>query len=437
MIAARSLGAADLIALVRDARARTRTLVEGLSEAQWMGPYLGIVNPPRWEIGHVSFFYEIFVLGELGLERPVAENGAELFDSFDVDHPDRWELPLPSPERVLAYHDRIEEMLVERIESREPGELETYLYLLGVFHEDMHGEALTYTRQTHGYPPPAIAGAPELPPGEGGPLPGDVEIPGATLALGATPEELFVFDNEKWAHPVEVASFRIARAPVTNAELAAFVEDGGYRRQELWDARGWRWRVKESIEHPVYWRQGGGRWQLRAFDQWRELPPHAPAIHVSWHEARAYCRWAGRRLPTEAEWELAASCEPAPGGGVAAVKRRYPWGDAPPGPERANLDGARLGCIDVGALPAGDSALGCRQMFGNVWEWTDTAFYPYPGFVLDRPYREYSAPWFGYPKVLRGGAWATRSRLLRNTYRNFYDPWRRDVFAGFRTCALD
>jgi iron(II)-dependent oxidoreductase len=437
MIPARSLPAADLIALVRDARARTRALVEGLDQAEWMGPYLGIVNPPRWEIGHVSFFYETMVLRELGLERPLAENGEALFDSFNVDHEDRWELPLPTPEEVLAYHDRVEEMLVERIEGSDPGPRETYLFLLGVYHEDMHGEALTYTRQTHGYSPPAIAASSELPAGDGGPLPGDVEIPGAELLLGASPADLFVFDNEKWAHPVEIAPFRIARAPVTNAELAAFVDDGGYRREDLWDVKGWRWRVKTSIEHPVYWRRDGDRWQLRSFDRWTELAPHAPAIHVSWYEARAYCRWAGRRLPTEAEWELAASAEPAPSGGIAAVERRFPWGDAPPSPERANLDGGRLGCIDVGALPAGDSAFGCRQMFGNVWEWTDTAFYPYPGFIVDRPYREYSAPWFGYPKVLRGGAWATRSRLLRNTYRNFYDPWRRDVFAGFRTCALD
>jgi iron(II)-dependent oxidoreductase len=152
-------------------------------------------------------------------------------------------------------------------------------------------------------------------------------------------------------------------------------------------------------------------------------------IHVSWYEAEAYCRWARRRLPTEAEWEMAASM------GERHSKRRFPWGDAAPTSERANLDGGALGCLPVDALPDGDSAYGCRQMIGNVWEWTAETFRPYPGFRTDM-YRDYSEPWFGTHKVLRGGCWATRSRLLRNTWRNFYPPDRRDVWAGFRTCAL-
>ena len=166
------------------------------------------------------------------------------------------------------------------------------------------------------------------------------------------------------------------------------------------------------------------------------LEEHAPCSHVSWYEAEAWCNWADRRLPTEAEWEVAASAEPDPTtGGLAGAKRRYPWGDAPPTAERANLDWRSMGCVDVSAHPEGDSAFGCRQMLGNVWEWTASDFYPYPGFVVDRPYMQYSAPWFGYHKVLRGGAWATRGRLVTNTYRNFYRPHRIDVLAGFRTCA--
>src|SRR5262249_43013236 len=158
--------------------------------------------------------------------------------------------------------------------------------------------------------------------------------------------------------------------------------------------------------------------------------------HVNWYEAEAYCRLAKRRLPTEAEWEMAASGEPtADGRGVAEHKRRYPWGDEPPTPERANLDWRGGGCVSVNALPAGGSAFGVRQMIGNVWEWTATDFGPYQGFEPG-PYKEYSAPWFGDHKVLRGGCWATRSRLVRNAYRNFYKPDRRDVWAGFRTCGL-
>ena len=175
----------------------------------------------------------------------------------------------------------------------------------------------------------------------------------------------------------------------------------------------------------------------RNFHQWIPIEPHAPVIHLTWYEAEAYCHWANRRLPTEAEWEMAASAEPSVSGdSVTAKKRRYPWGDAPSTPNHANLDSRHQGCVDVAAYPEGDSAFGCRQMIGNVWEWTATPFYPFPGYILDYPYKEYSAPWFGDRKVLKGGAWATRSRLAYNTFRNFFPPNRNDVFAGFRTCAL-
>jgi iron(II)-dependent oxidoreductase len=167
------------------------------------------------------------------------------------------------------------------------------------------------------------------------------------------------------------------------------------------------------------------------------MEAHAPVVHVTWYEAEAYCKWAGRRLPTEAEWEMAASAEPnKKGEGIADRKRLYPWGDEAPTPDQANLDASFLGCVDVGAFPAGDSAFGCRQMVGNVWEWTASPFYPFPGFLVDYPYKEYSAPWFGYRKVLKGGSWATRSRLACNKYRNFFTPDRNDIFSGFRTCAL-
>jgi iron(II)-dependent oxidoreductase len=233
-----------------------------------------------------------------------------------------------------------------------------------------------------------------------------------------------------------VAPFRIARAPVTNAEFAAFVDDGGYQRRDCWSSQGWVWRTKAKAQHPLYWHRDGQQWLRQHFDTLVPLEPHAPVAYVTWYEAEAYCNWAGRRLPTEAEWELAASAEPtADGTGFTGHKRRYPWGDTPPTPELANLDARFLGCVDVGAFPAGDSAFGCRQMAGNIWEWTESAFYPFPGYLVDYPYREYSAPWFGYRKVLKGGAWATRARLAYNTYRNFFPPARNDVLAGFRTCA--
>ena len=431
--------ASHLLHMVTGARERTLELVSDLADEQLIVPKMEIVNPFLWELGHVAFFYDVFLLQVLGSERFLLEGAENLYDSFKIDHDDRWDLPLPSRVETLDYMRRVLEAVVDRLDSHEPSAEETYLYLLCVLHEDMHGEALTYMRQTLEYPAPQLSIHDRPNPAEigGGPLPGDVEIPGGIFYLGAIPDTPFVFDNEKWAHPVEIPPFSIARAPVTNSEFAGFVEDRGYLRREFWSYQGWVWRTKTGATHPIYWVRGENGWLRRHFDKLVPLEEHAPIIHVNWYEAEAYCHWAGRRLPTEAEWEMAASAEPTPDGkGITGRKRRYPWGDEPPSPDRANLDSRFLGCVEVGAFPSGDNAFGCRQMIGNVWEWTASAFYPFPGFVVDSPYKEYSAPWFGYRKVLKGGSWATRSRLAYNTYRNFFQPYRRDIFAGFRTCAI-
>lgn len=424
--------AATLVGLIQDARRRTLQLIDGLSEEQLMGPRLPTVNPLRWEIGHVAHFYAAFVLRELGGRGEVLPGQDELYDSFVVDHDDRWDLPLPSTRDTLRFMEEVQTRVLEAL-SGEPDPVKTYLCLLAVQHEDMHDEAFLMTRQTLEYPPPRLPSERDPRTAEAGTSPGDVLIPGGPFALGASPDSPFVFDNEKWSHALEVKPFRIARAPVTNREFAEFVEQGGYERRELWSYQGWRWRTKTAAQHPGHWRADDGGWEARSFDAWRPLAADAPVIHVCWYEAEAFCRWAGRRLPTELEWEVAASGQPD-GEWLSARRRRFPWGDAPATPERANLDAWWGEPLDVAALPDGDSAFGCRQMLGNVWEWTASPFYPYPGFVIDHPYREYSAPWFGYHKVLRGGAWFSRARLLRNTFRNFYLPDRRDVLAGFRTC---
>jgi iron(II)-dependent oxidoreductase len=424
-------GLEELATWTADARRRTLDLVADLTGDRLLGPRLAIVNPPLWELGHVGWFQERWVLRHAAGRPPLRADGDALYDSSAVPHDVRWDLPLPSLADTLAYLAAIEEQVLEIVAA---GAADPYFVRLAVFHEDMHGEAFAYTRQTLGYPAPRLGGATGAPPPAAGPLPGDVRVPGGVFLLGAGAGEPFVFDNEKWAHPVALAPFAIARGPVTQAELAAFVDDGGYRRRELWTDDGWRWRVAAAAERPVYWRGGPG-WQRRDFDRWVDLEPHRPALHVCAFEAEAYCRWAGRRLPTEAEWEAAAAGAPD-GDRLAAGKRRFPWGDAPPDVARAHLDGRHLGAADVAACAAGDSAFGCRQLTGNVWEWTATPFAPYPGFVAD-PYRDYSEPWFGTHRVLRGGCWVTRARLLRNTWRNFYTPDRRDVWAGFRTCAVD
>ncbi|HET8644228.1 MAG TPA: SUMF1/EgtB/PvdO family nonheme iron enzyme, partial [Vicinamibacteria bacterium] len=336
-------------------------------------------------------------------------------------HDTRWDLPLPSRAATLEYMAAVLEQVLAALAQAVPRL--RYLATYAVFHEDMHGEAFAYTRQTLGYPAPAITGARARgvggapPPAE--PWPNhDCPVPAQTLLLGAAPGDSFVFDNEKWAHPVELSAFRIARDAVTQGEFAEFVGDGGYARPELWTRPGREWLTRCGANHPLYWRPApgaGGEWERRHFDRWVRLEPALPMVHVNAFEAEAWCRWRGRRLPTEAEWEAAAG------------RRRFPWGDEAPDATCANLDGLRLGCVDASALPFGDSAAGCRQMMGNVWEWTSTPFAPYPGFTPDM-YADYSQPWFHSHRVLRGGCWATRGRLLRNTWRNFYTPDRRDVW---------
>ena len=420
--------ASELAAMLRDARARTLSLVSDLRGEALLGPKFSIVNPPLWEIGHVAWFQERWTLRHLAARESLRRDADALYDSIEVAHDTRWDLLLPTLDETLAYMQGVLDAVLERLEAR-PLDPETeYFHLLVLYHEDMHDEAFTYTRQTHGYPRPPIEGGTAS--GPGGPLPGDVEFPGGTFELGAGRELPFVFDNEKWAHPVELRPFRLARAPVTQTEFAAFVDDAGYRRPELWTEPGWRWREDAGAEHPVYWIPRDGSWWRRHYDAEVPLEPHRPVLHVNAHEAEAYCRWAGRRLPTEEEWEYAA-CFGAPNG-----KPRFPWGEQDPTPGFARLDGLSLDCAPVDACPAGDSAQGCRQLTGNVWEWTATPFGPFPGFVVD-PYKDYSEPWFGDHRVLRGGCLVTRARLLRNTWRNFYTPDRRDVFAGFRTAAIE
>lgn len=416
------------------ARHRTLSLTADLRGERLLGPKLAIVNPPLWEIGHVGWFQEHWCLrygSGSELKPSMLRNADALYDSSKVPHDTRWHLPLPDIEATLRYLQAVHESVQDRIAREGAASHLAYFVQLAAFHEEMHCEAFTYTRQTLGYPAPAPGGMGRAP--AAGPAPGDCPVDGGTMLMGARPDEGFVFDNEKWAHEVRVQPFRIARAAVTHAEFADFVADNGYARRELWSAEGWDWRTRSAAQCPVYWRREGRDWMVRWYDRWESLPMQQPVMHVNWCEAEAYCRWAHRRLPAESEWERAAATLPR----SSHRKRRYPWGnDASDITQRANLYGSVGRTADVGAFAEGDSAWGCRQMFGNVWEWTADWFGPYPGFVAD-PYKEYSAPWFGNHKVLRGGCFATRATLLRNTWRNFYTPDRRDVFAGFRTCAID
>ncbi|MBN9488587.1 MAG: SUMF1/EgtB/PvdO family nonheme iron enzyme [Alphaproteobacteria bacterium] len=425
--------AAELVAQLREVRHRTRRLTEDLSSAELMGPYLEIVNPVLWEIGHIAWFHEYWTLRHAAGRAPLIERSDRLWDSSNVAHKTRWHLDLPDRAGTYGYMTDVlarQEDLVGGIDDEA-----RYFYDLSIRHEDMHVEALTYMRQTQSNAPPVDL-VDRAPPAAGA-LAGDASVPGGTWRLGSTPTEGFVFDNEKWAHEVTLAPFKIARAPVTNAEFAAFIDAGGYRTREFWSEAGWNWRERKNAERPVYWQaKRDGVWSVRCYRDVVPLAPHAPTIFINWFESDAWCRWAKRRLPTEAEWEAAAIGESASGGSsLSDHHRRWPWGDAAPDPSRANLDFVFDRPADVAALADGDSAFGCRQMIGNVWEWTQSDFLPFGGFSPD-PYKDYSEPWFRTRKVLRGGCWATSARIARPAYRNFFPPDRSDVFAGFRTCAL-
>jgi iron(II)-dependent oxidoreductase len=428
-----------LIAMLQNSRFRTYELVDDLDDEQLMGPKFGTINPLRWEIGHVAYFYEYFILRQLyGEESLLGNQQADaLYDSIAIAHDSRWDLPLLSLAKTKDYMQAVLDRLCDRLQGSTASEQDSFIYQFGVFHEDMHDEAFIWGRQTLSYPEPHFANAIDASQQrKAGSHPGFVEVPGGKFKLGAEADAVFMFDNEKFAHEVQVKPFSIARAAVTNAEFAEFIAAGGYQQDSYWSAEGLQWRQKNQASHPGYWlADGPHNWVMRRFDQTIPLPPNEAVIHISWHEADAYCRWAGLRLPTEIEWEVAALGEPDDRTGLAVNKRLYPWGNNPALPDQANLDGKALGCVDVAAFAAGDSAFGCRQMIGNVWEWTSDTFQPYPGFSADA-YKEYSSTLFGTTRVLRGGAWTSRSRMLHGTYRNFFEADRWNIFSGFRTCRL-
>ena len=301
---------------------------------------------------------------------------------------------------------------------------EGFVYGMVVQHEHQHDETMLATLQLrdHVYPhheePASHAVASRS---------DEVLVEGGPFVMG-TDLEPWAYDNERPAHEVDLAPFRIDVVPVTNRAYLAFVDDGGYDDRRVWAEAGWAWRREAGLEHPEFWAgDGAGGWTRTRFGAVEDLPLDEPVQHVCWYEADAYARWAGKRLPTEAEWEKAASWEPS------GRKRRYPWGDDPPGPQHANLGQQRFGPTPAGAYPAGVSPWGVHQLVGDVWEWTASDFTGYPGFV-SFPYREYSEVFYGPDyKVLRGGSWATDPIAMRNTFRNWDYPIRRQIFAGFRT----
>jgi EgtB-related family protein len=374
-------------AALREALAATRARTLALADAYARAlagsamhvPYRATLNPPLWEWGHVGWFQEYWIgrnrqrpsgtACDPDHERaPSLLRGADaLYDSGRVEHRSRWQLALPSPAATREYLAATLEQTLELLDRlpHDAGDDDLYFFRLAALHEEMHAEAAMYMARELGVPVPAPK---PVPPSSGGEISGAdavLRVPAQIFTLGS-PIGGFAFDNEQGAHPVRLDAFEIDAQPVSWARFSPFVEAGGYRRREWWSDPGWAWLQAAAPEPPVAGSNG-------------------PAIHLNAHEADAWCRWAGRRLPTEAQWECAALTVP-----------RFAW--------------------------------------GRVWEWTASPFLRYPGFE-PHPYRDYSAPWFGSRRVLRGACDATSPSLAHPRYRNFFEPHRRDVFAGFRSCA--
>lgn len=391
----RNATSSELARALQDARDYTLMLYEsfaaaGFDEAARVPP-LPIVNPPLWEIGHLAWFAEWYILRDASssdrdsAQRPsLLTNGDAWFDSNNVSHDSRWSLDLPKPGALKTYCrevlDRVLDKL-ERVTSDDDAGL--YPYRLALAHEDMHGEALAYTMQTLGVTLPPQMATLSMPSW----AQGAIRFPGGTIKLGSNSDSGFVFDNEKWTHPVYVPSATMDSTLVSNSQFIEFIADGGYQHPQFWTLGGRDWLMRQESSAPRGWQRDGRNWRCERFGKVIVVPQNEPVRHVSLFEAQAYCMWAGRRLPTESEWEFAAmSGHPA-----------FRWGD--------------------------------------LWEWTCTPFEPYPGFEPDA-YREYSEPWFATHQVLRGASFATRMRMRSLKYRNFYLPERSDMFVGFRTCEL-
>jgi iron(II)-dependent oxidoreductase len=406
-------------------RERTLSLIAGLDWETLRRQHIPILSPMVWDLGHIGFFEEDWLVGRLGTLEPIESDFKQMFDATLNPRPTREKLPLPTGRELFEYLGRVRRRTLRIMGSPEAqGEPE-----LVAEHEEQHQETILQLLQTLSDPAYVPAQRRQLPPGS--PLePEMIEIPGGPSLMGWSGRG-FSYDNEEEQHEVAVPTFLIDRTPVTCGEYLTFVEEGGYDRRDLWSDEGWQWKLETGAEAPGNWSKRDAKWEVKFMEQVVPLPKRKPVVHVCFYEADAYARYAGKRLPTEAEWEKAALWDEA-----AGIQRAFPWGDEPPSQERANLDQLAFEPADVGAYPLGVSAYGLHQMTGDVWEWTSSFFGAYPGFEAF-PYREYSEIFFGSDyRVLRGGSWATRPAVARGTFRNWDYPIRRQIFAGFR-CASD
>ncbi|MBA2309812.1 MAG: ergothioneine biosynthesis protein EgtB [Pseudonocardiales bacterium] len=419
-------------------RARSTSLTDAVDDADLVRQHSVLMSPLVWDLAHIGNQEELWLVRDVGGRTPVRADIDHLYDAFRHPRGARPELPLLNPAEARAYVAEVRDKVLDVLE-RTPltgRRLVEHGFAFGMIvqHEQQHDETMLATHQLRAGD--AVLTAPAPPAAAAAPIPGEVLVPGGPFTMG-TSTEPWALDNERPAHRVELPAYVIDAAPVTNGQFAEFIAAGGYGDRRWWSDEGWRHRTEAGLQAPAHWqRDGAGNgsgngWWRRRFGVLEPVPGAEPVVHVCFHEAQAYSRWAGKRLPTEAEWEKAGRFDPATG-----ASRRYPWGDEDPTAEHANLGQRHLQPAPVGAYPRGASPLGVHQLIGDVWEWTATGWHPYPGFVAF-PYEEYSQVFFGGDyRVLRGGSFGTDPAAVRATFRNWDHPIRRQIFAGFR-CARD
>jgi iron(II)-dependent oxidoreductase len=418
-------------------RVRLRSLgltVSALGDDELMAQHSRLMSPLVWDLAHVGNYEEQWLVREAARLAALRPDIDGIYDAFEHPRAERPSLPLLRPTEATAYIGDVRTRVVDsldsvRFDTASPLLRSGFVYGMVVQHEHQHDETMLATHQLRrgaqvlrDEPPPAA-------PVDAATLPAEVLVPAGPFVMG-TSDDPWALDNERPAHVVALPAYWIDATPVPNRAYLAFVEAGGYESERWWSPAGWRWRCESGKRAPAFWLREGDGWLRRRFGAVEPLPMDQPVQHVCWYEAEAYARWAGKRLPTEAEWEKAAAWDPA-----AGRSRRYPWGEAWAA-DRANLGQRYHQPAPVGSYPDGASSYGARQLLGDVWEWTASDFTPYPGFRAF-PYAEYSQVFFGPDyKVLRGGSWATDPAACRTTFRNWDYPIRRQIFAGFR-CARD
>ena len=419
-------------AALAEARERTLSLVDPVSEENINRQHHPLMSPLVWDLGHIAAFEDLWLCQRAGGLEPLRGELSDVYDAAETPRAVRGDVPYLRRGEALDFMRQVRERalgVLDRADLSEDGDRLNaggFVWEMLIQHEHQHNETMLQTLQLVGpdvYSPERRPLPPA--PARGG-LP-TVEVAEGPFVMG-DPGAGFAYDNERPSREVHLPAFEIDRTPVTNGAFLDFVADGGYYRRRLWDPSGWDWRRSEGVERPLFWSGDG---QERRFERVGPIDAAKPVMHVSWFEADAFARWRGARLPTEQEWEKAAAWDPATG-----QSRRWPWGDGDPTAQLANIDQQAFGPAPAGALPAGASPCGALGMIGDAWEWTASRFDGYQGFAAF-PYPQYSEVFFGGDfRVLRGGAWATRPSIARNTFRNWDHPQRRQIFSGFR-CAQD